>query len=84
MTGRKPHAHRAAPRWKERMALAATADQRLDVAYGRLTAALAHMRRVKRPDPLAQARDTAAATALAAEATELLMQMATRAEGDSQ
>lgn len=81
MTGRKPHAHRKEPRWKERLATAATADQRLYVAYGRATAALAHLRRGKRPDPLVQARDTATAERLAGEAADYLMRMAERAEG---
>ena len=63
------------------MAAAATADQRLYVAYGRATAALAYLRRVKRPDPAVQARDTATAERLADEATACLMRLAERAEG---
>lgn len=81
MTGRKPHAVRAAPRWKERMDRAATPDERMGAAFGRLTAALSHMRRTKRPDALAQARDTATADAMAVEITGYLMHMAASAEG---
>jgi len=80
MTGRKPHARRAEPRWKEGMSLARTADERLAVAYRRATAALAHCRRTKRPDPMAQARDTAAAERLADDAAGYLMRLSERAE----
>jgi len=83
MTGRKPHRARAAPRWKERLAKASTPDERLDVAYGRLTAALAHMRRPRRPDPLLQAADAAAAATMADQAADYLMMIAAHIEGGS-
>lgn len=66
------------------MRTAATADERLAVTYGRLTASLAHLRRPKRTDLLAKARDTATAERLAGEACRYLADLAERAErGDS-
>jgi hypothetical protein len=81
MPGRKPHAVRHPPRWRERLDQAVTPEERMGVAYQRLTAALARMRRTKRPDPLAQAQDTATANAMADDITGYLMQMAAQAEG---
>jgi hypothetical protein len=71
---------RPPPRWQERMARAATPEDRLAAASDRLTSSLAHLRR-KRRDAGAHARGCAVATRLAGEAAEYLIGLAERAEG---
>jgi hypothetical protein len=83
MTGRAPHPPRRVPRWQERMDAAGTPQERLAAAYSRLTAALAHMSRAKRPDAAAQVRDTALALDVAGRAADALMALSARLEGDS-
>jgi len=76
---RKPT--RPTPRWAQHAAVAATPDEQLSVAYDRLRAELAHLRR-KRRDPVERATDAAAADRLAERAADYMTSLCEQAEGD--